>query len=121
MFNSTELFDGKRFTLQDVHDRIDELNISTAEYTGDLDELDELEALNEFIDEYNLAGLGEEDVLFIPDEDFSIYAQEVADSLELIDHLKWPHNCIDWERAAETLKHSYTYVENRNHTYWFCM
>lgn len=42
------------------------------------------------------------------DEEF---AMEVADSMGLTDReLSWPHDCIDWERAARELM--YDYVEH---------
>lgn len=40
------------------------------------------------------------------DEDF---AEEIADSLGLIDQdAKWPHDCIDWEKAAKELMYDYS-------------
>jgi hypothetical protein len=43
---------------------------------------------------------------------FATYTQELAyDTGAISDTATWPHNCIDWERAAEELKWDYTSLE----------
>lgn len=43
---------------------------------------------------------------------FEAYAQELAEDCGMVDtQAKWPMNCIDWEQAANELKHDYSEVD----------
>ena len=57
----------------------------------------------------------------IPADDFTDYAQELAEDIGAIDRdAKWPVYCIDWERAARELKMDYASVRVNGTTYYFC-
>ena len=55
----------------------------------------------------------------IRDSYFETYAEELADDIGAInnDH-GWPHNCIDWQRAARELQIDYTEVDFDGVSYW---
>ena|SRR5688572_20432045 len=83
----------------------------------DAAELKALEALAEEADGY--ASDWKYGATLIRDSYFEDYARELASDLGMMkDDLSWPHNCIDWERAAEELKQDYTSVEFDGVTYW---
>ena len=55
----------------------------------------------------------------IEDGHFEDYARELAE--EVCDMRKassWPFSCIDWEEAADELKHDYMSVDVDEYTYW---
>lgn len=55
----------------------------------------------------------------VRDSDFTEYARDYAHDLDLLSGREtWPHNCIDWEAAAEELQMDYTSVELDGVTYW---
>ena len=50
---------------------------------------------------------------------FTEYAEELARDCGMVDdNAKWPYTCIDWDVAAEELKHDYSVVQFENHTYY---
>lgn len=56
----------------------------------------------------------------IRDSYFEDYAQELAEDIGAIKAGdKWPHNCIDWEKAARELQYDYSSVEFDGVTYWY--
>ena len=49
---------------------------------------------------------------------FETYAEELADELGYTNRdVTWPHNCIDWEKAARELRVDYTSVDFDGETY----
>jgi hypothetical protein len=85
----------------------------------------ELKALECFLDEMKGNGGDEEwrgdwyPITAIRDSYFKDYAQEFAEDIGAIKlDLGWPHNCIDWDRAARELQYDYTSVEFDGVTYW---
>jgi uncharacterized protein with von Willebrand factor type A (vWA) domain len=55
----------------------------------------------------------------IHEDYFEEHARELAEELGAIDpDASWPLNCIDWEYAAEQLKHDYTIVEFDGDTFY---
>ncbi|AMR79469.1 antirestriction protein ArdA [Cupriavidus nantongensis] len=50
-------------------------------------------------------------LMLIADDHFQDFAQQEAEDCGLIDSsAKWPHTCIDWERAARELRMDYSAV-----------
>jgi hypothetical protein len=85
----------------------------------------ELANLTELLDE--LDGMGGDEkwrgnwypVTLIANECFKAYAQQLAEDIGAIDEkAAWPNNCIDWDHAANELKHDYSAVEIGRLTYW---
>lgn len=55
----------------------------------------------------------------IHDDYFENYARQFADDIGAIDtNASWPLNHIDWESAADELKHDYVSVEFGDETFW---
>jgi hypothetical protein len=55
----------------------------------------------------------------IRDSYFKEYAQDFAEDIGAIQHtLSWPHDCIDWDQAADELQSDYTSVDIGGVTYW---
>ena len=54
----------------------------------------------------------------IRDSYFFNYAQDLAEDIGALKDAEWPHNCIDWEYAADELKNDYFSVEIIGSTYW---
>lgn len=86
----------------------------------DSDEWEELEALKALQEEAE--GYSEDwkyGSTLIRDSYFEDYARELADDIGAIDkNASWPVNCIDWEQAANELKHDYTSVDFDGVDYW---
>jgi DNA-binding transcriptional MerR regulator len=83
------------------------------------DNASELTDLEEF--EKNFSGYGdwEHGETLIEDDHFVDFAQQMAqDCCEMPANLTWPLNCIDWEQAADELKHDYMCAEIDGNTYW---
>lgn len=60
---------------------------------------------------YTHEQLEREDEALIPEYDFEDYARELAEDIGAISKdYQWPNYCIDWEYAAQELKHDYTTV-----------
>jgi antirestriction protein len=69
---------------------------------------------------YEIADVAENEPTLIPEDDFTEYAQELAEEIGAItQEQRWPTYCIDWERAARELKMDYTSVEVNGITYYF--
>ena len=60
-------------------------------------------------------------VAFIAEEDFEEYAQDLASDLygEEIRNASWPFDCIDWEKAADSLRMDYSVIDYQGTTYLF--
>jgi hypothetical protein len=55
----------------------------------------------------------------IRDSYFREYAMDLADDIgAILDELRWPTNCIDWDRAAQELQTDYFDVDFDGVTYW---
>ena len=69
---------------------------------------------------YAIDDVAENEPTMIPADDFTDYAQELAEDIGAIDRdAKWPVYCIDWERAARELKMDYASVRVNGTTYYF--
>ena len=59
-------------------------------------------------------------LILVRDSHFKDFAQEEAESLDLIKaDMRWPYTCIDWDQAATELQSDYTTVEYDGETYWY--
>jgi predicted nucleic acid-binding Zn-ribbon protein len=74
---------------------------------------DRMEELRSVLDE-----VGPDADYLIPEDDFQGHAEELASEVENIPY-HWPFNCIDWERAADELKHDYNTVEFDGEIYYY--
>ena len=81
------------------------------------EELDALTALKNYCDGYGWS-LG---LAFIPEEDFEKHAEETAADLygEEVRNAHWPFDCIDWEKAAASLRMDYSSIDYQGTTYLF--
>ena len=80
---------------------------------------DEHAALDALASEAEGYGDWEYGEALIRDGYFRNYAMELAESVGLWGRTdKWPHNCIDWNRAADELKMDYATVDFRGVRYW---
>lgn len=58
--------------------------------------------------------------MLIREDYFETYAREYAEEVGAISREdRWPCTCIDWERAAEELKHDYTGADFDGVTYYY--
>jgi Antirestriction protein (ArdA) len=115
----------------DVRDIIERFEYLEAEEAGDEaspGELFQLEQLSDLLNELRGNGGDEQwrgdwyPVTLIRDSYFNDYAQKLADDIcePNPSDMAWPHNCIDWERAARELQMDYSTVEYDGVTYWYC-
>lgn len=114
--------------VRDIIDRVEGLEGSVDEaHPDDAEEVrEELEALADLLDEMKGYGGDHEwrgdwyPVTLIRDSYFQDHAEELADDIGAINReASWPHNCIDWARAARELQQDYTAVEFDGVTYWY--
>lgn len=124
--------------LRNMIERFEELEAECAnidnESLNDFDEteldqwenLEEYRAIHGLIDE--LKGYGGDEqwrgdwypITLIRDTYFTDYAQELAGDIGAINpEFGWPHNCIDWDRAASELQGDYSQVEFCGVAYWY--
>lgn len=100
--------------------RIEELESLGDERDDELN--DELQALQSLSDEANSADDWIYGATLIRDSYFKEYTQQLAEELGLIENdSTWPHNCIDWDQAANELQVDYSSVEFDGVTYWVRM
>ena len=80
------------------------------------EELDELLAMKYECDPAWKYGMA-----FIAEEDFEEYAQDLVSDLygEEIRNAFWPFDCIDWEKAAASLRMDYSSIDYQGTTYLF--
>lgn len=103
---------------RDVQERIDELQAMEMRDENEEAELQTLEAfaadIRDACPDYHY---GE---TLIHDRYFVEYARELASDIGAIQpKLSWPYTCIDWQAAADELRHDYTSAEFDGETYWF--
>jgi hypothetical protein len=119
--NSEDLID-----VRDVIARVEQLEDVKIE--GDLDDeqVDEWGSLSGLLEQ--LAGNGGDEewrgswypLVLVRDSYWRDFAESEAEDLGLVDDsLRWPHNCIDWDRAARELQSDYSSVELDGVTYWY--
>lgn len=86
----------------------------------DDDYQDELDALNNLRDEFDLRSW-RDGITLIPEDDFEDYARDLAEDLYGNDlrNSSWPFDCIDWEKAAYALRMDYSSVEYEGVTYLY--
>jgi hypothetical protein len=85
---------------------------------GPLDdtEYDELHAISDLLDQIGHSGGG----LLVRDSYFQEYARTLAEDISDVRDLSgWPFDYIDWERAADSLKHDITDVTYDGIDYWY--
>lgn len=117
--NSADVIDSR-----DVIARIEELE--KKEYPADEPTIYREEDQNELAILKELAKQGEdyaEDWEFgaqlIRESYFEDYARELAEDIGAIsDDMKWPCNCIDWERASQELQIDYTEIDFNGVSYY---
>ena len=111
--NTDDLIDTR-----DLQERIDELQAMETRDESEEAELLTLEAfaaeIRDYCPDYPY---GE---TLIHDRYFVDYARELASDIGAIQpKLNWPYTCIDWQAAADELRHDYTSAEFDGETYWF--
>lgn len=80
---------------------------------------DEYEALKELENEFSGYGDWDHGETLILDSHFEDYAIELAEETCCIENSnQWPFSCIDWEKAADELKHDYVSADAGGYTYW---
>lgn len=84
------------------------------------DNQDEFDALNNLRDEFDHRSW-RDGITLIPEDDFEDYARDLAEDLYGNDIRKssWPFDCIDWEKAADSLRMDYSSVEYEGVTYLY--
>ena len=112
-----------QFDIRDVIARFEELE---EQDERDEDESEEFKLIGDFLAEVKGAGGDEEwrgdwyPLTFVADWNFETYARDLAEDIGAIpDDVKWPCNCIDWEKAARELQIDYSLVEIDGDTYWY--
>jgi len=85
---------------------------------GKSDDVEELAALQNLVDEAEGYGDWRHGETLIREGYFEKYAQDLADDIGAIDrNAGWPLNCTDWEQAARELKTDYMEVSFNGETY----
>lgn len=83
------------------------------------DELKGLEQLKEDIGERH-GKIDDEGGPFVHENDFKEYAREFAEEIGATSGKEsWPHNCIDWDKAASELQQDYVPVEWQGVIYYY--
>lgn len=120
--NSDDIIDSREVIarieeLEGERDAFEDTEQWAAENEDDSAELAALTALAEEAEGY--ASDWKYGETLIRDSYFEDYARELADDIGATDKKQsWPHNCIDWERAARELQMDYTSVDFDGVTYW---
>lgn len=117
-FDETD--DTKQLLLMD--EWVDSIDPATSNSSNeDLQDIrEELQKLRAFAEEIGDDNLRHGETL-IHEDHFRDYAEEIAADLygaEVTD-AKWPFSYIDWEKAADELKHDYTGADFDGETYYF--
>jgi DNA repair exonuclease SbcCD ATPase subunit len=103
--------------LDELRDKLD-----TAQFNFSEQERDELKKLSDLKDEIgeSRGKISEENGPFIHEDDFREYAEALAEDIGAITGKEgWPLTCIDWDHAANELKHDYTSVDWEGVTYYY--
>lgn len=117
------------FDIRDLIKRFEELEaiIEAAPHRDVDDDIDaEFTKLKDLFEEVKGNGGDEQwrgdwyPVQFIDEDDFTEYAQELAEDCGMTDKdAEWPNDHIDWEAAAETLKGDYQAVDYDGKAYLY--
>lgn len=106
---------------REINDRVEYLKALADDPYIEMDE-DEAVELGALL---NLVGQGESlpdweyGVTLVRDSYFTVYAEQLAEELDLINpDATWPANHIDWESAAEELQQDYTSLSFDGVDYW---
>ena len=100
--------------------QLDKSNMTVEDWESDPDLQTELDALED-IDEQGRTGVTDWEYgeALISDYYFQEYARELAEDIGAIDrNANWPLHCIDWEQAANELKHDYSRIDIDGRTYF---
>jgi antirestriction protein len=103
----------------------DDIEKKWAESEDTKDDASELATLEKFL--HGISGRGDEEweddtypTHVIRDSHFKAYAMEYAKDIGLVSRdMGWPLSCIDWEQAADDLRHDYTHAELGGITYLY--
>lgn len=119
-------------TLEDVEDddlgRLSQVDMYTPDFkeASIQEEASEYTELKELLGDLSGSGGDEQwrgnwyPITLIQDSAFEDHARELAADVGAIaDDVKWPCNCIDWERAADELKVDYTACDINGETYYY--
>lgn len=136
----SDILSGDFIRVEDITNRVEELEDEQESAKGDWDELSELDAPPEFI-EWEKENAAELDTLrellsdlcgdggnhqwrgdwypdtLIADDHFTDFARELVEdcySLKLPDFVE-----VDWEATAENVKEDYSMVDIGENTYWY--
>ncbi|MDD2878453.1 MAG: hypothetical protein PHZ23_14640 [Acidiphilium sp.] len=102
---------------RDVIARLDELADRDDLSEDEQNEIVLLESLKRQGEDY--APDWERGAQLVRDSYFKNYAQVFGEVCGIIDeNAKWPHTCIDWDKAAYELRMDYTAIEFGDVTYW---
>ena len=118
--NTADVIDSR-----DIIARIEELRSQLEADTGDGERMSD-EDIVELADLEALAKQGEDYApdwahgeTLIRDSYFKTYARELAEAIGAVSVSdRWPHTCIDWDKAASELQMDYTDVAFGSVTYW---
>lgn len=112
---AVENFENDEGTQEAVDDALKALKDAQDEFA--LPEQQELDMLNNLENEIDDWMHG---TTLIEESHFPTYAKQYAsDVAEMPDDLRWPFNCIDWDRAAEELKSDFTEVTIDGNTFYY--
>lgn len=106
--------------LRDLANELDDLR-EQRENDGSDDEHDAerlaaLEGLERDLGDLHIAA--NHGVYLIHEDDFADHARDQAEELIGQDMRQWPFTCIDWDQAADDLKHDYTVIEFDGNTFY---
>lgn len=121
-----EIISGNVFDIRDVIQRFEALDgiKDTEEFSEE--EKTELADIGAFLDA--VRGMGGDEqwngdwypLLFIKEDYFRVYAQELAEDIGAISKdATWPNNFIDWDAATDALKQDYTAIDFDGNTFWY--
>lgn len=113
-------YDDEFATIEEAMAHLDALplaerpGLTVTEYEDESEELRDLLALKDQVDEWASGAT------LIADSHFRDYAEEYAEEIhgEAVRNASWPFDHIDWDAAAEELQMDYTEVDFGGQTYW---
>ena len=101
---------------ENVHDKDKAGEAGKEWYEENGEELKVLRALAEEGEGYSEWEYG---ATLIRDSFFTDYARDLAEEIGCIKKSdRWPYTCIDWEKAADELKHDYVTLDYDGVEYW---
>lgn len=111
---------GKRFSGFEIKDRLDEIEDELEELNKDAEDGQNECEIADLKEERELLKDLDQDAEYIHEDYFKEHAQDVAYELMSRDEIgRWPYSCIDWEQAADELRHDYSCVEIGDETYYY--